>query len=134
MNIPTQIPPAQMPAQIPASQTPAQMPAQIPAAQAPAQILAQQAQTLINQSRTPPALLRIFTLNANPFARNFRRPNDKKYITGLSLLRTKIKEEGLLININNRYVIDESTNRIWKGFTWNERNVFTTYANEIRNR
>ncbi|CAG8771009.1 23164_t:CDS:1, partial [Gigaspora rosea] len=93
---------------------------------------AQQVQVLVNHSRTPQALLRIFSLNANSFSRNFRRLNDKKYITGRSLLQTKIKEEGRLLNITNRYVISESTNRIWKGFTWTERNVFTTFANDIR--
>ncbi|CAG8716215.1 13559_t:CDS:1 [Dentiscutata erythropus] len=101
-------------------------------AQTSAQIQVQQVQDLINQSRTPPALLRIFSFNVNSHARNLWRTNNNRYITGYGLLRTKIKEEGLLINVTDGFVIGKSTDIIWGGFTPTERNVFINYASQIR--
>ncbi|RIB13043.1 hypothetical protein C2G38_2041312 [Gigaspora rosea] len=111
---------------------PAQMAAQMPAHIPQAQTQIQQIQTLIDQSRTPPALLRIFSLNVNQYARTLQRQNNKKYITAYSLLRMKIKDEGLLINITDGFVISKSTDIIWGGFNPAEKNVFTIYASQIR--
>ncbi|CAG8852247.1 18952_t:CDS:1, partial [Racocetra persica] len=46
-----------------------------------------------------------------------QRVKKGKYITAYYLLRARINEEGLLVNITNGFVIGQSTEIIWKSFT-----------------
>ncbi|CAG8619052.1 3438_t:CDS:2 [Cetraspora pellucida] len=105
----------------------------------------------VDYLRNPLVLQRILNLNninQNLLIQILRRANQRKKITAYNLLRARVNEEGLLVNITDGLIIGKSAEMIWKGFTPAEKNTFTTliliepvekstfttYASQIRSR
>ncbi|CAG8619036.1 3437_t:CDS:1 [Cetraspora pellucida] len=96
-----------------------------------------QVQDFVSHLQTPVVLQRISNmnnLNKNLINQILQRANKRKVFTAYHLLKSKVYEEGLLINITDGFIIGKSTQILWGSFTPAEKSTFTTYASQIRSR
>ncbi|CAG8835516.1 27589_t:CDS:1 [Gigaspora margarita] len=75
---------------------------------------------------------RIFNFNISLYAQILLRTNKRKHITAYDLFRKQIIEEGHLINVTDRKIINLSTNKIWMNLSPAEKGVFHNYAIQLR--
>ncbi|CAG8601816.1 8065_t:CDS:1, partial [Cetraspora pellucida] len=77
-------------------------------------------QDFVTHLQSPAVLQRISNmnnLNKNLINQILQRADKRKVLTAYHLLKARVHEEGLLINITDGFIIGKSTQILWGSFT-----------------